>query len=89
MSRGDLYPCEKVCENVELARMGNINSGIDIQKASQILNIEDITSGQCKDCWAYRYCDFCIRYAEKEKRRIKNMSIKKLCRYEKKDRTCF
>ena len=73
---GDLYPCEKVCENVELARMGNINSGIDIQKASQILNIEDITSGQCKDCWAYRYCDFCIRYAEKEKEELKTCLLR-------------
>lgn len=74
---GDLYPCEKVCENVELAKMGNIDTGIDIQKASQILNIEKYTDNQCKDCWVYRYCDFCIRYAEKGQEELKSCLLQK------------
>lgn len=63
---GLLYPCEKVCEKAELAVMGDIWNGIDTDKASRILNVERNTEVECKQCWAYRYCDFCVRYAEAE-----------------------
>lgn len=61
---GDIYPCERVCENAEISKMGDIENGIDIEKALRILNIEKITQQECQQCWAYRYCNFCIRYAE-------------------------
>lgn len=86
---GDLYPCEKVCENVELAKMGTLDSGIDIKKAIQILNIEDITSDQCKECWAYRYCDFCIRYAEKDQDELKCCLLKHCSEMRKKIENVF
>ena len=86
---GDLYPCEKVCENVELAKLGTIDSGIDIQKATRILNIEDLTSDQCKGCWAYRYCDFCIRYAEKDKNELKQCLLQNCSNVRKKIENIF
>lgn len=63
---GDFYPCERVCENKNVASIGNINDGIDVRKAQQMLNIEQATTEMCKNCWAYQYCDFCIRLAGPE-----------------------
>lgn len=61
---GNFYPCERVCENAQITKIGNIEEGIDIEKAKKILNIEKCTEKECKQCWAYQYCNFCIRYAE-------------------------
>lgn len=63
---GKFYPCEKVCEMANIAEIGDVWNGIDISKAGRILNIEKDTEEKCKQCWAYRYCNFCIRFAEPE-----------------------
>lgn len=61
---GELYPCEKVCELSKLAKLGDICSGIDLQQARNMLNIELVTQEKCRGCWAYDFCDVCIRLAD-------------------------
>lgn len=61
---GRLFPCERVSETSEVACIGHIDSGIDEKKALQLLNIERITSEECRNCWAYAMCSTCFMYAE-------------------------
>ena len=68
---GNFYPCEKVCEKADLAIMGNVDEGINISKAKKILNIEKYTGTECRSCWAYRHCSFCIRYAEPDENKLR------------------
>ena len=58
---GDIYPCERVSELSDIAKIGNIDSGIDVEKAISILNIEKYTADKCKECWCYRFCTVCIK----------------------------
>ena len=60
-AEGKIFPCEKVSEKSELAYIGNIESGFDVEKIMSILNIGKSSEKQCQKCWAYRYCDVCIR----------------------------
>ena len=78
-SDGFIYPCERVCELSSETNIGDIKEGIDIDKARNILNIEKITCSICKECWAYRYCDFCIRMAGAEKKNTEK-NIKNSCK---------
>lgn len=57
---GTIYPCEKVIENSEITKLGDIYNGIDINRAGTILNIEKMQKTNCRSCWAYRYCTMCI-----------------------------
>lgn len=60
-AEGYLYPCERVSENSEVAKIGHIDNGVDLVKAEQILNVERYSSDLCKICWAYKYCLVCIK----------------------------
>ncbi len=57
---GDLYPCERVSEMSSFAQIGNINTGIDLESAERILNIEKFSSSKCRACWAYSFCNVCV-----------------------------
>lgn len=57
---GDFYTCEKV-ENSPACMIGNLFSGIDVNKVVELLNIGKITEEECKRCWAMRLCSMCIR----------------------------
>lgn len=57
---GNLYPCERLSESSTASRIGNIESGIDIEKAKAILNIELLMKEKCRNCWAYRHCTICV-----------------------------
>lgn len=57
---GRLYPCERVIEN-EGNCIGNLESGLDIEKAQLIMNIGSITEDICRNCWAMRLCTACIK----------------------------
>lgn len=60
---GDFYPCERVPENANVFKIGNIESGIDIVNAQRILNIGKLTEDQCKNCWALMQCSICAQKA--------------------------
>lgn len=62
---GDFFPCERVNEEADDYCIGNLENGIDLQKAEAILNIAKITSDECKNCWCYKMCNQCIARAEK------------------------
>jgi len=61
---GRLFPCERVSETSKTACIGHIDSGIDEKKALQLLNIERITSEECRNCWAYTLCPNCFAHAD-------------------------
>lgn len=61
---GKLFPCERVSETSKAACIGHIDQGIDEKKALQLLNIEWITSENCRDCWARNLCDNCFTHAD-------------------------
>ncbi|MBS1412243.1 MAG: radical SAM protein [Christensenellaceae bacterium] len=57
---GNFYPCEKVNEAAECL-LGDVNSGINFEKATELLNIGRLTSEDCKKCWAMRLCSMCVK----------------------------
>lgn len=59
-SEGEFLPCEKVSECSKLGTIGSLDTGIDLEKAKEVLNIGQFYEKKCFDCWAYGYCDVCI-----------------------------
>ncbi len=64
---GKLFPCERVSESSEMTCIGDIREGINIERALKILNIENVTSEKCKNCWAYFHCFLCVAQADEGK----------------------
>ena len=46
--------------------IGNIHSGIDMDKVYALLNIAQSTGEVCKTCWAFSHCHLCAKYSEKD-----------------------
>lgn len=61
---GKFYPCERVNETSEIMQIGDVEDGIDVEKAKKLLNIAKISEDACKQCWAFRFCTSCAVYAE-------------------------
>lgn len=79
---GDFYPCERVSELSEVCCIGDIESGINPEKAKKLLNIGRITEASCRECWAYEYCQVCCMHGDD----LKKLSGKKIvneCQYVK------
>lgn len=58
---GNIIPCERVSEVSDSMIIGNINSGIDINKVKNILNIGALTPNECRNCWAFLHCNICAK----------------------------
>ena len=56
---GNLYPCEKITEDISLS-IGTIYEGYNINKAKSMLNIGQLTASMCKNCWAFNLCNICV-----------------------------
>lgn len=56
---GNFFPCERVSEKSQIMNIGNIDSGIDVNKSEYLLNVGRATARQCKECWAFQYCTVC------------------------------
>ena len=65
-TEGDILPCEKVSENLDMFKIGHINRGFDIAKIKQLLNVGQLTETECKDCWAILHCSICGMYCEND-----------------------
>lgn len=78
--KGEFYPCEKISELSEICKIGNIDTGIDVEKAKKLLNIETYTTEECKECWAYDYCQICALHGDAFSR-ISKEKILKECPY--------
>lgn len=61
---GKFYPCERVNETSEIMQIGDVDSGINVSKVKDLLNVGKITEDVCKKCWAFRFCTSCAVYAE-------------------------
>ncbi|MCL2248948.1 MAG: Cys-rich peptide radical SAM maturase CcpM [Oscillospiraceae bacterium] len=61
---GDFYPCERVSETSAVMKIGNLNDGFDINKAKDMLNIGQLTEEDCKNCWAIRHCQICVKHCD-------------------------
>ncbi len=61
---GNFYPCEKVSESSDDMKIGELQTGIDYEKAERLLNIAKITEEQCKSCWSARFCSVCARHTD-------------------------
>ena len=60
-TEGKILPCERVCEIADISHIGDVEKGIDINKAQNILNIEKFTEDKCHECWAYSECTTCLQ----------------------------
>lgn len=79
---GDFYPCERVSENSKVMKLGNLYTGFDVKKISNIINVAKITEKNCKNCWAFNYCNQCAAFADdmqqlSAKKRLENCKITK------------
>lgn len=60
---GTFYPCERVSETVDDFKIGTIETGFDILKISNLLNIAELTEEACRNCWAFSLCTVCAKYS--------------------------
>lgn len=61
---GDFFPCERVSETSSLMKIGDIHSGIDVGKISNIINVARCTKDACMSCWCFSHCTQCAAYAD-------------------------
>ena len=61
---GFLYPCERVSESSSVMRIGHIDSGFNVEKCLELMNVGKITEEECKNCWAFRFCTSCCAKAD-------------------------
>lgn len=61
---GDFFPCERVSELSEAVKIGDVDHGIDTEKAEMLLNIGKLSAEKCKKCWAFIHCNLCVRNAD-------------------------
>lgn len=61
---GQLFPCERVSECSKAMCIGSLDSGFDIEKAKNLLNVGAISKDACKKCWAFQHCSLCAKQAD-------------------------
>jgi uncharacterized protein len=62
--KGKLLPCEEIDENNEVACIGHIDTGIELDKVKRALNIARSRKSVCVNCYAFRFCKACIKFYE-------------------------
>ena len=83
---GKIVVCEKVNEDEETFQIGNIYSGVDINKVKRLINKTIEKTQKCKICWAAKFCNLCFKdifeisdkFCEKSRARIEKDLIKYL-----------
>lgn len=61
---GNLFPCERVSETSEAMKIGTLREGFDFEQIKRLLNFSELTETECKNCWAFRYCNQCVKKAD-------------------------
>ena len=59
-----MYPCERVSETSEIMKIGNLEVGINCEKAIYLLQVGKVGENVCKNCWAFRKCKMCAKLAD-------------------------
>lgn len=67
---GFFFPCEKVSESSEIGKLGHIDTGFDIDKVRNVLNIGKVNGEACKNCWAIRFCSICVALLDSTEKEI-------------------
>lgn len=60
---GNIFPCERVSEEYDCMKIGNVDTGFEIEKVRAILNIGEITEDKCLNCWNFIHCGLCAASA--------------------------
>lgn len=58
---GNFYACEKFSETIEDAKIGNIKTGLDVEKSKIILNGSSFIKEDCVQCFAFNDCTSCFK----------------------------
>ena len=56
---GTFFPCEKCSESSGSMRLGDIKTGLDLERVKGLINIAALTENRCKNCWAMLSCNIC------------------------------
>jgi len=56
---GNLFPCERVSEGSIAMNIGHVDTGFDLKKIEDILNVGRLTEAECKSCWCFNFCGLC------------------------------
>ncbi len=63
-TEGKFIPCERVSESAAIMNIGNVDTGINIQKVKQLVDYCKLIEEDCKNCWAVKNCVLCIQSGE-------------------------
>ena len=74
---GNFFPCERVSETSEIMCIGNLDEGIDIEKAAKLVNIGTYTQEECKGCWNIRSCMLCAATMDDMGQLSRTLKLKK------------
>lgn len=61
---GVFYPCERVSETSLPMQIGDVEHGIDAEKAKTLINVGTTTADDCRKCWAILHCNMCAANAD-------------------------
>jgi uncharacterized protein len=60
LCNGDIIPCERIADQIDFVKIGNVADGFNISKIYNLLNdFFDFSKDECKYCWNYKLCNIC------------------------------
>jgi len=65
---GKLFSCEKASDTSYSMNIGDLDHGVDLDKAVELMNIGKLNEEKCKRCWAFSWCTLCGMFAQKNGR---------------------
>ncbi len=74
--QGYMFPCERVSETSSVMAIGHIDTGFDVSKVNNLLNVGKITEDLCKNCWALLHCSQCAQKADGKDHLSRSIKIK-------------
>lgn len=77
---GFFYPCERVSESSEAMKIGHIDTGFNIDRVRDILNIGKINEDACKNCWAIRFCGICAALIDNTENEFSKRRKEEFCK---------
>ncbi|MEG1513355.1 MAG: Cys-rich peptide radical SAM maturase CcpM [Clostridia bacterium] len=61
---GNYFPCERVSEQSLPMNIGSVETGLDKEQISALINVGRISAKECMNCWALPHCRECAAYAD-------------------------
>lgn len=63
---GRLFPCEKAMTTSDLLCLGDVESGLDVARAMQMVREFSSLHDRCRYCQALRHCTVCFLYCDSD-----------------------